>query len=305
MQPCGSSTSSPSRSARSSPSAGSAARPLAAATATRVRSACATGPSMDCPAGSPTAGCSPSSSSRPPALLLITAVAFALVPGSAGTATVWFLASYAVVRFGLQRLRADYPDPVAERARGTAHVRAPARGGSRGGPLVAAPRTGSSQATVVAGVLLSSPSGAGCGLSTSRRRPASGHARTSRRGVGDRHRAVTSASRRHPGGEHLPRSATTSHGMVVAVSPSGGGSHVSLSHPSLDTLRRGARPRPAAPAHPQRYRAPVPGRPSGRRGPTHRSDYFTRSTSDQSFLALPRGGRTPLSAAACETCYRF
>lgn len=40
-------------------------------------------------------------------LAVITAVGLALVPGGRGTVTVWFLASYAVLRFGCERLRGD------------------------------------------------------------------------------------------------------------------------------------------------------------------------------------------------------
>lgn len=214
------------------------------------------------------------------ALLLITAVAFALVPGSAGTATVWFLASYAVVRFGLQRLRADYPTrsrnvPVAQLMCVL----------QLGAAVVVDrwwlhPSQGSSQATVVAGVVLVVALGCGVWLRTSRRRPAL----VTPAHLDEVWAIVTAPSPPRldgiPGGEHLPRSATTSHGMVVAVSAVDGGSHVSLSHPSLDTL-------PVALAlglpHPFTRNGVThvsQESPQADRGPTHRSDYFTRSTSD-------------------------
>ena len=43
------------------------------------------------------------------ALLLISVIGFLCTAGPPGTATVWFLASYAVARYGLQRLRFDRP----------------------------------------------------------------------------------------------------------------------------------------------------------------------------------------------------
>ena len=211
------------------------------------------------------------------ALLLIAAVAFGLAAGPAGTATVWFLASYAVVRFGLQRLRADYP--TVSRTVPVAQLMCVLQLGA----AVAAdrwwlhPSPGSSRATVAAGTVLVVALACGVWLRTSRERPAL----VTPAHLDEVWAIVTAASpprlddRRD--GVPRPRSTTTSRGMVVAVSAVDGGSHVSLSHPVDDTLPVALAlglPRPFTRngvTHVSQGRAPAD------RGATPVPDYFARS----------------------------
>ncbi|MFD1248405.1 prolipoprotein diacylglyceryl transferase family protein [Nocardioides ginsengisoli] len=166
------------------------------------------------------------------ALFVITAVAFLLATGPAGTATVWFLASYAVVRFGLQRLRADY-GTVARRLP-VAQLMCVVQVGA----AVLLDRrwlhpssSGVADRASVAGVaVLVVVLVAGLALHASRRISpllAPEH-------LDEVWSIVTAASPLRRTAE--PELTTTSRGLAVAVSEAGGTCHVSLSHPSYETL---------------------------------------------------------------------
>lgn len=217
------------------------------------------------------------------ALLLITAVAFLLSPGTAGTATVWFLASYAVVRFGLQRLRADHH--TVSRTVPAAQLMCVLQ---LGAAVVVDqwwlhPSPDSSRATMAAGTVLVVVLVCGVWLRASRKRPAL---------VTPAHLDEVWAIVTAPPPQRLdhslaslgvgpqPRSTVTSHGMVVAVSEVDGGSHVSFSHPVHETL-------PVALAlglpHPFTRHGMThvsQAGPPADRGATRLSDYFARSAPD-------------------------
>lgn len=167
------------------------------------------------------------------ALLVTAAVAFTLAPGPAGTATVWFLASYAVVRFGLQRLRADRA--TLSRAVPVAQVMCMLQLGAAVGldllwlhPASAAPGT----ALVVGAVLAVALAGGVWFASTRRRSPL-----TSPAHLDEVWELVTAASPPRLASGTQPRSSTTSQGLVVAVSELDDARHVSFSHPTWDTLQ--------------------------------------------------------------------
>lgn len=161
------------------------------------------------------------------ALIGIGAVALILVAGPPGRATVWFLVSYSVVRFGCERFRGDrrpqvWGVPVA-----------PAMCLTQAGAAIVASEawlvTGRPGRAVVAGVtVLGAALVAGSGLVRRRgRNPL----------VGPDHLDEvfdTIVSTRGP--TTSPLITTTSRDMVVAVSPLQQGWHVSFSHARHSTL---------------------------------------------------------------------
>lgn len=162
------------------------------------------------------------------ALLVIGVIGLALVAGPPGRATVWFLASYAVVRFGCERLRGDrrphlgrmsVPQLMCVIQTGAAVVASEAW--LAHGPPGRAAAIG---AAVLGAALL-----AGIGLLLSRRRNplvAAEHLDE----VWD-----TICSTCGPSSSS-PSLTTTSKDMAVAVSPLESGWHVSFSHPRESTL---------------------------------------------------------------------
>lgn len=154
---------------------------------------------------------------------LITLTAIVLAPRATGTATIWFLASYAVLRFGCERLRGD-PRPRLSRlpvAQAMCVVQAMA---AIALDLVwRSPDAGIRSSAVVGAVLLAALL-AGLVLSYSRPRtnlvdPA--HLDAVWQGV------AAARSR----GQDPPDRFVTAAGLTVAVSEVVGGWHVSLSHP--------------------------------------------------------------------------
>lgn len=170
------------------------------------------------------------------ALLGITAVAFRLVTSLPGTATVWFLSSYAVVRFGLQRLRADHATvsrsvPVAQVMCVVQLAAAVSLDLVWLHPSGTTPRT-----ALVVGVVMALTLAGGVWFGSTRRRSPL----TRPEHLDEVWCVVTAASprRRTTGTEAWsePWSWTTTRGMVVAVSEVDEGRHVSFSHPTAATL---------------------------------------------------------------------
>ena len=234
-------------------------------------------------------------------LAAITVLSLGLVTRGPGTATVWFLAAYAVLRFGCERLRGDpRPSflglPVAQAMcvlQATAVVAAETAW--RGSP--------GDRALVVAAVALAMALVAGLLLRASRPDQAlvePGHLDE----VWDlvQHAQIT------PGGLTEPR--VTSGGLRVAASPVDGEWHVSLSHPDSDPLpvalalggdetfvRRGVvhLRLPATESLSQRVRPREP----GPRVPTIEEPVGQRSTGlDRTASTTGRGALTPVNGSS-------
>lgn len=160
------------------------------------------------------------------ALLAIGVVGYLLCGGTPGTATVWMLLAYAVVRFGTEALRGD-PRPSAggvTLARAMAVVQLLAA-------LLAAELWlvpgGFGRRDVVAAVVLGTVLLAGCVLARRRRDPLATPAH-----LDELWSAVRTLARSAPAGGAPPAVAGTSQGVQVAASWEEVGLHVSLSHPS-------------------------------------------------------------------------
>ena len=168
------------------------------------------------------------------ALLLISVIGFLCTAGPPGTATVWFLASYAVARYGLQRLRFDRPTLAgrAQVARGMCVLQL--------GAAVVLDLLWRTPATTALGVRV--PEGPVVAAVTA--------ISVASAVVVLMHTRHDQSVLTHP--DHLdevwadltapvptsqePVARTTSRGMTVATSRFGGVHHVSFSHPEAETL---------------------------------------------------------------------
>ena len=162
------------------------------------------------------------------ALVVVGVVGLALVAGPPGRATVWFLASYSVVRFGCERLRGDHRPHVWRMS--VPQVMCTIQGGAAvvasEAWLVDGPP---GRAAVIGAAVLGTTLIAGTGLLLSRRRNPLVSAEHLDE-VWDTIRSTCGPA------TSPPRLTTTSKDMAVAVSPLEPGWHVSFSHPQEPTL---------------------------------------------------------------------
>ena len=164
-------------------------------------------------------------------LIVIGAVGLGLVGRQPGTATVWFLASYAIVRFGLERLRGDWRPSVAwlPVARAACVVQLLAAVVASEAWLVPGPPR---RAVVVGLVALAVAALAGVALRRRRQRDSLADFRH----LNETWECIRDLARLGPGTTQ-PETDHTTRGMFVAVSHAGPGRlHVSLSHPALSVF---------------------------------------------------------------------
>ncbi|KAF0956749.1 prolipoprotein diacylglyceryl transferase family protein [Rhodococcus sp. T7] len=172
-------------------------------------------------------------------LTVIGLVGLALVGGPAGRPTVWFLVAYAVLRFGCEALRGDRRPTVVglsvPRVMCAAQVVA---------AVVAAewwlePEP-AGRALVAGGVALAVAALAGISLTVLRGR----NPLVAPEHLDEVWEVITTLGPRAPMTD--PHAVHTSRGMTVAVTRSGEGLHVSLSHPERPTFPVGVALRPDA-----------------------------------------------------------
>lgn len=167
------------------------------------------------------------------ALLGIAGVGFALAGGRAGTATVWFLAAYATVRFGTEALRGGRRPVVA----GIPVARAMAAAQLAVALFASEAWLGAGdpgRRHVAALVPLALVTSAGLVLDRRRRDPL-----TTPTHLDETWTLLQGLSADAPGADRPPATATTSRGLLVAASWCDHGLHVSLSHPSRPSRRLG------------------------------------------------------------------
>jgi hypothetical protein len=160
------------------------------------------------------------------ALLTIGAVGYGLAGGTPGTATVWVLAAYATVRFGVEALRGDRRPVVAgvPVARAMAAAQLALALALSEAWLVAG---GVERRQLVAVAVLSAALAGGLAVDRRRRDPLAAPAH-----LDELWTALVTLAYRAPGDGAPPATATTSRGVCLAGSWSDHGMHASLSHPS-------------------------------------------------------------------------
>lgn len=167
-------------------------------------------------------------------LFLISLVAFLCTSGPPGMATVWFLASYAVARFGLQRLRADRHS-LAARAPIARAMCVMQLGAAVvldvvwiGAPVPAWADRVPDWAVAAGMLVIAGAAASGVLIHGARRRSDLLH-------PDHLDEAWAAVSAPIPPGR-VPAAQTTSRGMTIATSSFDGLRHVSFSHPDESTL---------------------------------------------------------------------